>query len=86
MVGTSFAVAWAQNGTAAALSGFSALRRELWLKVQEQADDGYRAVLRIEAALRPHARLYDYAAGLFRRRADVVVRTTGVRLLCDDAR
>ena len=47
VVGTSFAVAWAQNGTAAALSGFSALRRELWLKVQEQADDGYRAVLRL---------------------------------------
>ena len=43
-----------------------------------------RAVLRIEAARRPHARLYDYAAGLFRRRADVVARTTGVRLLCDD--
>ena len=43
-----------------------------------------RAVLRIEAALRPHARLYDYAAGLFRRRADVVARATGVRLLCDD--
>ena len=48
VVGTSFAVAWAQNGTSAALSGFSALRRELWLKVQEQADDGHRAVLRIE--------------------------------------
>ena len=43
-----------------------------------------RAVLRIEAALRPHARLYDYAAGLFRRRADAVARATGVRLLCDD--
>jgi hypothetical protein len=43
-----------------------------------------RAVLRIEAALRPHARLYDYAAGLFRRRADAVKRATGVRLLCDD--
>ena len=43
-----------------------------------------RAVLRIEAALRPHARLYDYAVGLFRRRADVVARTTGVRLLCDE--
>ena len=42
-----------------------------------------RAVLRIEAALRPHARLYDYAAGLFRRRADAVARDTGVRLLCD---
>ena len=43
-----------------------------------------RAVLRIEAALRPHARLYDYAAGLFRRRADVVARATGVQLLCDE--
>ena len=42
------------------------------------------AVLRIEAALRPHARLYDYAVGLFRRRADVVARTTGVQLLCDE--
>ncbi len=43
-----------------------------------------RAVLRIEAALRPHARLYDYAAGLFRRRADAVARATGVQLICDD--
>ncbi|CAH0377843.1 unnamed protein product [Pelagomonas calceolata] len=51
-------------------------------KYEEQVS--LRAVLRIEAALRPHARLYDYAAGLFRRRADVVARTTGVRLLCDD--
>lgn len=48
VAGTSFAVAWAQNGTAAAMSGLSALRRELWLKVQEQADEGHRAVLRIE--------------------------------------
>ena len=51
-------------------------------KYEEQVS--LRAVLRIEAALRPHARLYDYAAGLFRRRADVVARATGVRLLCDD--
>ena len=51
-------------------------------KYEEQVS--LRAVLRIEAALRPHARLYDYAAGLFRRRADVVTRTTGVQLLCDD--
>ncbi len=48
VVGSSFAVAWAQNGTAAALSGLSALRRELWMKVQEQADEAHRAVLRIE--------------------------------------
>lgn len=48
VAGGSFAVAWVQNGTAAALSGFSALRRELWMKVQEQADEGHRAVLRIE--------------------------------------
>lgn len=48
VAGGSFAVAWVQNGTAAALSGFSALRRELWIKVQDQADEGHRAVLRIE--------------------------------------
>ena len=50
-------------------------------KYEEQVS--LRAVLRIEAALRPHARLYDYAANLFRRRADAVARATGVRLLCD---
>jgi chemotaxis protein MotA len=46
--GSSFAVAWVQNGTTAALGGLAALRRELWLKVQDQADEAHRAVLRIE--------------------------------------
>ena len=48
VIGGSFAVAWIQNGNAAALSGFSALRRELWLKAEDEADIGHRAVLRIE--------------------------------------
>ena len=51
-------------------------------KYEEQVS--LRAVLRIEAALRPHARLYEYAFELFLRRADAVARATGVRLLCDD--
>jgi chemotaxis protein MotA len=48
VAGGSFAVAWVQNGTAAMLGGFGALRRDLWLKPQDQADEGHRAVLRIE--------------------------------------
>jgi chemotaxis protein MotA len=48
VVGSSFAVAWVQNGTTAALGGLAALRRELWFKVQDQADEAHRAVLRIE--------------------------------------
>lgn len=48
VAGGSFAVAWVQNGTSVALSGLSALRRELWMKTQDQADEGHRAVLRIE--------------------------------------
>jgi len=48
VAGGSFFVAWVQNGTEAALSGFSGLRRELWIKTQDQSDNGHRAVLRIE--------------------------------------
>lgn len=48
VAGGSFAVAWVQNGTAAAASGLSALRRELWIKPQVDADIGHQAVLRIE--------------------------------------
>lgn len=51
VAGGSLAVAWVQNGTATTVSGLCALRRELWLKTQEQADAGHRAVLRIEHAV-----------------------------------
>ncbi|WP_373488448.1 MotA/TolQ/ExbB proton channel family protein [Blastomonas sp.] len=48
VAGASFAVAWMQNGSAAALCALAALRTELWIKPQAEADDGHRAVLRIE--------------------------------------
>lgn len=48
VAGGSFGIAWVQNGNATALAGLSALRRELWMKPEHQADEGHRAVLRIE--------------------------------------
>lgn len=48
VAGGSFAVAWVQNGTATAMHGLAALRRDLWAKPQDHADEGHRAVLRIE--------------------------------------
>ena len=48
VAGTSFAVAWAQNGTAAMKRGLGALGGTLWINPEHQADEGFRAFLRIE--------------------------------------
>ena len=54
-------------------------------RAREKYDENatLRAVVRIEAALRPHARLYDFADDLFRRRAAAASAATGVRLICE---